>query len=236
MTVFCEVTDYGRTWPVASPEHPVHYILHDGGRKEYGDNVTGDVTPAQDYLAGILRHSLEASGFLPAADHAPPPALVLFANWGSHHRLDPETAMRFPDLARRHLIERGRLVGGPRYAHENFETKEYKLFPPLSNRGARGSFLREQTEQSLYFVIVSAYDLAAFARNEHRLVWRTTMTVNAVGINMAESLPPLVLTAGPYFGRQTKDAEIVVRHVKRGSVILGPLSVLPSDAPLPAAK
>jgi hypothetical protein len=86
----------------------------------------------------------------------------------------------------------------------------------------------DQAQNDLNYVIISAYALDDLARNEPRLLWRTTMTVAATGVSVAHSLQPLVLTAGPYVGREIP-ALALRRTMKRGTVELGPTRIIDDD-------
>jgi hypothetical protein len=99
----------------------------------------------------------------------------------------------------------------------------------------------EDSFNDCYFIIASAFDYTAMRKGQRVLLWRTKMTVNASGISMAESLPPLAIAAGPYLGREMPDAVTISRKISRGgSVKLDELRVIesgvsiPGDAPPPS--
>jgi hypothetical protein len=94
--------------------------------------------------------------------------------------------------------------------------------------------LVEEAFSSCYFVVASAYDCAALAKGENRLLWRTKMTVNALGISMREALPTLIATSAPYLGRDMKEAEVVSKRVVReGRVEIGTPTVVEEPAAKP---
>jgi hypothetical protein len=231
MTVFTEFTDAGRELPLPSPAHPAYYVLHVSGLQERGAPVVLSVFPPPAYLAQLLQRSLQANGYLPAPESSAAPSLALFYLWGAHMRLDPDLAAMFPALAGQHLIERARLVGGRTYQRQILNERLYgrTIFANSSKR----EYLDFQASNDLFYAVVSAYDFAALAKGQHRLLWRTYMTVNAQGVNMGESLPPLIVTAAPYFGRAMTEPGMIMRHVRRDSVIIGPMEVIETDVPLP---
>ena len=236
MTVFTEMTDYGRTFAPATPEAPVYYTAQDSGEQSRGFASSGEHGPSKEQLTGVVVHSLEAGGYLPAGEaHRPTVALVYY--WGAHNRNDPDLARKFPDLARQYVLERAVLVGGKAYMlklKRGFDYGDMDLAPD-----SKTIFLKEQAVDDLYYVVVSAYAYDDLVRKERRLLWRTTMTVNSRGVSMTESLPPLIVTAGDYFGRETAEPMALRRAVQRGTVKLGPMSVIESDVkvtpPAPAA-
>jgi hypothetical protein len=111
----------------------------------------------------------------------------------------------------------------------------YKLKNP------KNAFLVDQTASDVYYVVVSAYDYATVAANNPVLLWRTRMTVAAQGVSQQISLPTLVQTAGPYFGKEMEGPEIVLKraNVRTGRVDVGTPTVVepvPQAAPPPAKK
>ena len=105
-------------------------------------------------------------------------------------------------------------------------------------RNPKNEFLVDQAADDCYYVVASAYDYAAFTRQQRSLLWRTRMTVNSRGVSQVQSLPTLITTAAPYFGRDMLESEIIVKRAREGEVIIGTPTVveLPTAAPAPAKK
>ena len=168
------------------------------------------------------------------------------------------------DLARRReLIERASLVGGLKFASRlNGVIEEEARLVEVDRDASRAAalvgnpspdframaspfhryiqsdpkieMLVEETFSSCYFVVASAFDYEAMAKGEHRLLWRTKMTVNSVGVSMRESLPTLIATSAPYLGRDMKEAEVVSKRVLReGRVEIGTPTVVEEPAAKP---
>ena len=189
-----------------------------------------------------------------ASDDPPPPAITAEELF---HRV-----MADPGIAA-DLDERAGLIGGAAFAVElrkklveetenmvfNAQARgmtHLPVFPefasPLSLylQSAKNSELaRELVEDafhSCYFVVASAYDYAAMAHGQRRLLWRTKMTVDADGVNMKESLAPLIVSAGPYFGRDMKEVTVLSKRISReGTVTIGTPTVVEDNAPAPTA-
>lgn len=230
MTVISEVTEFGRSRPLPSPGRPAYYIGHNSGYTTRGDFM-GDHPPAANYLGKVLRRALEENGYQPA-DRTHAPALFLIFHWGTHNAMDREMSIMFPVLARRQVLERSILVGGRHF--ESSIARRLSFGDFLTDHSAKADFLTYQANDSLYFAVVSAYDVASFEKGQRRLVWRTSLTVNSRGVSMADSLPALILTGASSFGRDMKEPEIVLRRVRRGVVEYGPAQVIETDVPLPA--
>lgn len=232
MTVFTELTPYGRTLPTAAPEHPVTYIASDHGFLPLGDGVGRQRPPLPAEMEAIMVRALGERGYV-AAPAGQVPGLVLIYYWGSHYRLDLEMQRMFPEMHRQHLLERATLVGGPAYAEEIHRQFEWGYLP--GDRSLKKGYLYQQADTDLYYVVVSAYDHDSILAKRPKLAWRTTMTVNAIGVAMKESLPPLILTANEWFGRAMDETVALRRSVRRGTVELGPLRVIEDDEPPPEA-
>lgn len=224
MTVFTEVTDFGRTLPPVSPEHPIRYIAHDSGGASMGESVAGERKPPMEELDAILSQALAKRGYLPFEDGGVPPSLVLIFHWGSHYRMDFDLAVLFPELDRQRVLERAMLVGGHSYQKQVMRQIDYGTLP--GDHAFKMGVLYDQANTDLYYAVVSAYDHDSVAAKKPRLAWRTFMTVSAIGVSMSESLPVLVLTASDFFGSDMKEPDAMFRTVRRGTVTMGPLRVI----------
>lgn len=242
MTAFTTMTDYGRTVAAPSSGNPAYYEMHDGGMQMRGEATGYNEIPSATELVDTLQRTLADSGYLPAkGKHKPTILLVYFR--GAHDRMDRDTADQFPDLARRYVMERALLIGGQDYAHK----LEEELNRPSLNidTSVKHDYLKEQALEDLYYVVVSAYNYEDAAHGQHKLLWRTTMTVNSRGISMKQGMPALIVMGENFFGRETHEPMMVERDVRSGTVKLGPLNVLevgrgdlqksePAPAPTPA--
>ncbi|HVU32903.1 MAG TPA: hypothetical protein VHE61_05675 [Opitutaceae bacterium] len=229
MTVNTEFTDYGRLLRRVTPQQPMYYMTYAIGYRQLGEAVGGEHSPPPAQLEQALRQSLAKNGFLPATrEHAP--SLVIFYFWGSHNRMDREMEAQFPELAAKYRLERAMLVGG----HHEVDTmaRVMQFGENLTDLTPQYEYLRDQIVDDLYYVVASAYDFTALTHKERKLVWRTTMTVNAQGVSMKETLTPLIATAAPYFGRETSDPVIAERRISRWGVIMGEPRVV--EGPQPA--
>ncbi len=99
-------------------------------------------------------------------------------------------------------------------------------------RSEKNEFLVDQAVSDVYYVVASAYDYAALAKHERRLLWRTRMTVAAAGVSEEQTLPTLIATAAPFFGREMTEPSIFAkRAVRDGQVELGTPTVVEPAAP-----
>ncbi|HEY5552055.1 MAG TPA: hypothetical protein VIK52_09210 [Opitutaceae bacterium] len=236
MTVFTELTDFGRKQTAVSPEEPVRFVVHVKGAMSMGMGVGNERLPSQEELEAVLYSALEARGFLPATEDGPVPRFVLIFHWGSHYGMDLELAGLFPELQRQHVLERSMLVGG--HAFKKEIARMFDFGPLPKDRTPKMSALFNQASSNLYYAVVSAYDFESVAHDTPRLAWRTTMTVTSSGVAMEEALPPLVMTASDFFGREMAEPSAIWRHVRRGTVEMGPLRYIGEvdESDLPESK
>lgn len=168
------------------------------------------------------------------------------------------------DLGHKNLLSRAALVGGTKFAEELRVALQKQDEELLAQQGRTrgedrlgiqteiGSILidhgplrqftdRDATTRALweacgerYYVIASAYDYAGALCGQHRLLWRTKMTVDAQSISLRDALPGLIANSGPYFGLDMAEAATMTRHLHRETeVLLGPLQVKEYNAPPP---
>lgn len=103
-------------------------------------------------------------------------------------------------------------------------------------RSAKNEFLVDQAAEDVYYVVASAYDYASLAKNHRVLLWRTRMTVAAQGVSQEQTLPTLIASAAPFFGKEMVEPEILTRRpVRDGNVEVGVPTVV-EPAALPPKK
>ena len=248
MTVITTVTDAGRLVAPASPDHPVYYVVHPAGYREFGESYAGVHQPPTADLERAMKKALASQGYLPATEAVHRPSLLVIFTWGMHNRLPPIIASTSPEARAKNILERAALVGGYGFARrvgQAFEERALGQLAGLSlpyssfdNQDTKTQYLTYQIYDDLYFVVASAYDYASVAQGKRTLLWRTNMTVNTAGVNMKETLPPLIATAAPFFGRETAGTEALQRRIdRRGQVEIGQPTVVeymdPSAKPAP---
>lgn len=178
---------------------------------------------------------------------------------------DPDNPVLSANQVARNLLDRAALVGGVKFSERMlklFEEADAQAFaanasqPPGSmgpvitpemqafmdpierfkRADPKNDFLVEQFTNDVYYVVASAYDYAALAKKQRQLLWRTRMTVAAQGVSQEQTLPTLIATAAPYFGKDMAEAEIVTkRTVPEGKVEIGTPTVVGVEA-APAEK
>lgn len=259
MTVITEMTEAGKKLPEVTPQAPAYFVTQSAGFHSLGE-PSNTKAPLPAELEGMLKKALAANGYLPATPPAHAPSLLVVYTWGAHYALHPEDdASISGEMVERNLLDRAGLVGGPQFAQKLqklFEQKaalddaltgmpagplgspemadaQKEFLDPIerfASESPKNRFIIEQAFDDVYFVVASAYDYAAAGQNERRLLWRTRMTVDAKGVAMNDTLPTLIDTASPYFGRDLPEPETLIkRALKEGKVDVGTPRVVPED-------
>ncbi|HUR60031.1 MAG TPA: hypothetical protein VM029_20075 [Opitutaceae bacterium] len=168
---------------------------------------------------------------------------------------DAENPVLSGEMLARNMLDRAGLVGGEKFAREMLKLfqeadalslaarappppgGEPVLTPELvafvnpveqfKRRSYKNEAMVDQAASDVYYVVASAYDYRSAATSQKILLWRTRMTVASAGVSAAMSLPTLVLTAGPYFGKDMPEPEILSkRSLREGNVEIGTPTVV----------
>lgn len=266
MTVYTEMTDLGHKLSPVSPEHPATYQLDYAGFHPMGELSAGHQLPTQEEMEQLLTRVLNSQGYQAVTPATQPPDLLLVYIWGTHNRITQldDDSPASAEAVRRNIIERALLVGGKKFADElnkviddsqraadgAASTARLPGFTPIMMtdldtpvkkfelKNPNNQFLLEQSLDDCYYVVASAYDYRAVAAGKKELLWRTRMTVNAQGVSMQQALPTVVMSAGPFFGRETVESAVIQRRaVPDGTIEIGtPTVVQASDPGAAAAK
>lgn len=175
---------------------------------------------------------------------------------------DAENPSNSAEMVARNLLDRAAMVGGEKFAKELlrlFEqadalsiaarapvapdgnaviTPEMVAFmnpvEMFKRQAAKNEMLVDQAAADIYYVVATAYDYKAMAQNRRLVLWRTRMTVSSAGVSAEQAMPTMVLNAGPYFGKEMKEAEVTTkRSLRDANVEIGTATVVESDAKAP---
>lgn len=250
--IITTLTEAGRSVMPPTREEPTYFVAEPGVNRNVG--VGGEIglkTPPPEALQRMIEQALAENGYLPVKDSVHPPSLVIFFHWGTSSFSPTEFDTEIDQ--RRTLLDRAMLLAGDDFADEISRAMEEldarTHYPPemaamlpnpiemIRNRSVERARLVEELFSSSYYVVASAFDHAAMAEGRGVLLWRTKMTVNSLGVNMAESLPPLIASAAPYFGRDMPEPVVVSQRVSRaGRVEVGELTVIEDAGESPATE
>lgn len=108
-------------------------------------------------------------------------------------------------------------------------------------RSLDNEYLLDQASSDVYYVVATAYDYSSVQKGNRVLLWRTRMTVASNGVSQEQALPTVIVSAGPFFGKETTEPQILSkRAVRDGHAIIGAPTLVEAvdkiPAPPPATK
>lgn len=227
-----DTTESGRACPAPTPQHPQYYRAVSLGHRDLGGAIARDKTPPEDVAVRIIARELAKRGYLPASEQTPPPTLVLVFAWGTLNAdTRPSMTRGFPAVQknRQQIV---RFLGGEKLGLTK-DSYDGSLMPSsfsmrLMDHEAR-DFYAAGTD-NYYIAVVTAYDLAAMARNptvtlDH--LWITRIACPSNGVSLPDVLPAMLAIGGPHFGRETaRPVRTVTPFGRRGTVSYGELQVV----------
>lgn len=189
ITVHSWFTDAGKSSARPRSESMVRCRLFTGGYQEIGVVTSHPPSPppSAEFVGQHLTGALRANGFF-CSGGSDEPALMLIYQWGfiDPPRLDGWT---FGETSRRERLNILTIVGGVALAHAD---------------PAERALILEAARAPRYFVVVSAYDFAAYAAEKaQRLLWRTHISVPASGLTHEGAIPLMMAAGATLFGRET---------------------------------
>ena len=257
ISVITEMTDAGKKLPLPTAAKPISYHLQSTGRHDFGAKTAIKHPLPEEKVSRLLTKALDAAGYS-LLDPKQRPSVAIFYSWGLHSDLPKNDSAA---LVQMNLLDRARLVGGDGFARTMRELfrqandQESALAsatsglekPPMigllnpvalySHRSLKNGFLVDQFSDELYYVMVSAYDYLELMQKNRVLLWRTTMTVSARGMNEEQTYSPMLTTAAEYLGKEMPEAMIFTkRSVPRGQIEIGAPTIVEPPAKPKAEK
>lgn len=198
IVVYSFLSDLGHKLVPPTLERPARCALGSGGYHEWGGVRAGEKPTKLAQIDPIVRAALRINSYegLRAGES---PDLVIVFHWGC---IRPEASG----------LSRGRydvvvnqldmldLVGG-------------RVLENNNDRILRSALIDAAAEER-YFLIVSAFEPAAYARDTKILLWRTQVSVPLPGITQEQAFPILAATGGTHFGRETSESRFITIDIE----------------------
>ena len=228
----------GRKAIPATPDKPVYYYPIVRDFSDIGPGAAGEQVPSKKDFIHNLASVLSTQGYrvthevtVPAAGNsspapvvkafAGPPTLVLVFDWGALHAEtldgglggDATTSAAPPEV-----MNKGQMIG----------MTAGKDFDNVADFGLKSQEIMEQLGSDRYFVMVSAYDFAAYFQHHKKVrLWVAKWSMPLAGTTMADAMPVLIKTGGPMMGRETAGPKIFTfPDVPDGTVKVGTPTVV----------
>ncbi|WP_438481910.1 hypothetical protein [Oleiharenicola lentus] len=211
VNVNVDMTVAGRKIAPPTKEKPIHYYPVVGSFKSA---TRGDPLPDQRKTLRAFAVALARQNYLVMSQQVPPTVVLVF-RWGA---VDPEIEeFEIPGEASPLEVfsnqnEMFTLVGG-------------NQVDPLSIPMVQEA-VNDDSRDSRYFIVVTAYDYASFAQKKKVPLWRARMSTHSEGVMMDDVAAALITSGAPHFGVETKKpVRTLVSLERKGRVDLGELEV-----------
>jgi hypothetical protein len=197
--VYSFVTDAGRNLNLPTAQRPAHYALGNGGYHEWGGVRAGEKPMKLAQMEPLVRAALRVSAYegLRRGEH---PDLVIEFHWGCMrpdrsglNNRSYEVIVNLSDLLD--------LVGS-------------RVLESSNNHVLR-EMLIEAALDERYFLILSAFDPTAYARDRKELLWRTQISMPIGTMVQEHAFPILAACGAKQFGRATAEPRFVSVDVER---------------------
>ncbi len=211
MLLAVDLTREGRQVAPPTPEHPAYYVpvflgYHERGlQAQHFQRKPADEGQIQRQLVGMLAKQ----GYL-LASHEHPPTLTIAFEWGTISPVYDPTR-RVINAAEIRTCVLGATLWDVSTAH--------------------GAFTQEMLSLSArHYLLITAFAYQRQAVREDVMLWRAHATTDAWGNYLDEVIEPLIMTARPGLGRETKPD--MHWHERPGRVIIGePVVTNPPTGP-----
>lgn len=183
------VTDEGRSWPSPEPGKPVYYEAISFGTRNF-PGLPGDPSPNSRAMLTLIVKTLAKQGFVQAPKKGQA-KVFLSIGWG---------------YSRANLSALGFLGGDKLDLMWELESGP-NISPNVLRRGFRGVDevkVMEAANSNLYIASIQAFDLVELDAGKKKLLWHTRIACEATGLTMSETMPTMIIAAGPFIGRETK--------------------------------
>ncbi len=204
-----DLTDAGRELPIPSPAQPVYYLGINAGYRAYsGGVIAGDPPPDPKIMLRTITRVLAAQGFRAATpDH--PATQIIVCSWGvigsgGRNLLGPGSALQFLGGGKLNFVNEASITGSGPSLMEAM-TRNF--------RSPAADTIVEMSHDTLYAVLLRAYDLKAAEAGSTVQLWETRVATSAPGTTLAEALPRIVVSGQHVIGRET--AQPVLENAAR---------------------
>jgi len=221
-----------------TPGNPIYYVFAQS-QEPLGTIVAGVKLPPPAMVKSAVVAELGKQGFLRAEKGGPKPAIYILAVVGDANfapATDDEIAFYLPaagyDPQKAAWLA---FKNSPRYKDKPIMDAIIGADQTKILTGPKADLLAYADNEDRYYVSVIAFDAALMAQKKMRVLWRTSMSVPFQD-DFEQTLPTMLASGGPFFGRDLKEPEFIADAERRkAEVKMGELTVVPDDTE-PASK
>jgi len=202
--IVTDVPADGAAAQLPTSDRPVYYLAVCAGYRDFAASIAGDKLPAQEDMIGVLSKVLAKQGFLPADQRHSPTQLIVYA-WGTMYPV--QITLPFGNQMMPVQLNRNQqlaFLGGAKLGLVSQHGGS--LLPEiegLSIRRPGADAIIETASDDLYVAKIAGYDYQAAMRGKAKLLWSTRISCPARRLVLRDTLPVMVIIAGPNIGRET---------------------------------
>jgi hypothetical protein len=200
-----DATPAGALLRAASPSHPVYYVALSVGYHDFGAAIAGDKLPAPQDMNRTIVRVLAKQGFLPADAQHRASQLIIFA-WGTlYPNIVPDPWNPNLPGTQLNLSQTLGFLGGDKLGlvPEHPEDERDTLFPGLTRFNSDAQAIASVAGDDLYVAALASYEFPMAQPKHPKLLWRSKISCPARGLVMADTLPTMLVIAGPNIGHAT---------------------------------
>jgi hypothetical protein len=198
-----DMSPEGRLFRRPTPENPTYYIAASLGFRDLGGLVGGEKQPPNDEMIRTITKVLAKQGYLPATEQSPSATLVLALAWGTlnadlDYGMDPDAPPR--QRNRQQILK---FLGGYKMGFSNADFDP--LLPSLGGLSFHdfdSRALYDIASEDFYVAVIAAYDAAAMAKKQKKLLWTTRISCPSRGFWLADVMPTMMAISGANIGRE----------------------------------
>jgi hypothetical protein len=210
-------------------ENPVYYIILGGMERTLGDAIAGEPMPDRKVLTAEIERALGSQGFTLTKVGGPRPQIALLFTYGSANLstvelndTDTETGETTTSTIAFNRREIAQLVGA-------LKADRHLLSASDADR------INEAARDDRLYIFLAAFDVEALARKQHKILWRTRISIDARRRSLPESMHVMLASAAPYFATETDLPKFIEDADRRkAEVIIGTPTVVEPGATEPA--
>ena len=216
-----------------APGKPIYYIIVGLAERTLGSAIAGEPQPDKAVLEREVEKALASQGYVRTRLGGPIPALALIITWGSANLMiddfeetNPETGETSTSSVVYNRREIAQLLGA--------DKANRRLLSP-----SEAEAINDAARQDRLYLFIGAFDAMALAKKQKKVLWRTAMSIESRRTSLPESLPVMLASAAPWFGRDTELPVFVDDATRRkAEVHIGVPVVVPDSKPAapPAPK
>jgi hypothetical protein len=201
-------TPLGALLRIPSRSDPVYYRALNVGYRDFGAAIGGDKPPPPEEMIRTIVQVLATAGYRPADAQHRPTQWIVFA-WGT---LYPKTVLNSgPELPDANVqinhTQMLRFLGGEKLGlvsqHPDESVGSLLRYQSRFEFDSTTKAIWDVAGGDLYVVALAGYEFFQTEPEHRKLLWKTKISCPATGLVMADTLPTMVVAAGPFIGRAT---------------------------------